>query len=59
MESADVCETQCKKAACAIQFCLQQRNYQESRCAAVIARYYDCCEAAKRVQQQQQRSGSS
>lgn len=39
------CEAPCKRQACAIQFCLQQRGYQESRCSAVIERYYDCCRA--------------
>lgn len=48
-----VCERVCKKQACAIQFCLQQRSYQEHRCADVIKRYYDCCDAAKRALQQQ------
>lgn len=37
------CEQPCKKQACAIQFCLQRRNYQESKCVDVIQRYYDCC----------------
>lgn len=52
----DVCERLCKKQACAIQFCLQRSGYQERKCADAIARYFDCCEAAKRSQQQQQQS---
>ncbi|GAB9467576.1 Transmembrane protein [Globisporangium polare] len=47
-----ICEQLCKKQACAIQFCLQRSDYQERRCAETIKRYYDCCEAAKRSQQQ-------
>lgn len=43
------CEAPCKKQACAIQFCLQRRGYQESRCADVIRRYYDCCRSVTRA----------
>lgn len=43
------CEAPCKKQACAIQFCLQRRNYQESRCADVIQRYYECCRSVTRA----------
>jgi hypothetical protein len=43
------CEAACKKQACAIQFCLQRRNYQESRCADVIRGYYDCCRSVTRA----------
>lgn len=46
MAEKELCERMCKKQACAIQFCLQRRNYQENKCAEVIKRYYDCCTAA-------------
>uniref|UniRef100_K3WUV0 Cx9C motif-containing protein 4, mitochondrial n=1 Tax=Globisporangium ultimum (strain ATCC 200006 / CBS 805.95 / DAOM BR144) TaxID=431595 RepID=K3WUV0_GLOUD len=48
-----ICERLCRKQACAIQFCLQRSGYQERKCAAVIQQYHDCCETAKRSQQQQ------
>ncbi|RLN48840.1 hypothetical protein BBJ28_00003129 [Nothophytophthora sp. Chile5] len=51
-QNTTLCERVCKKQACAIQFCLQRRNYQESKCADVIKRYYDCCAAATRADQE-------
>lgn len=51
----ELCERVCKKQACAIQFCLQRRNYQESKCADVIKRYYDCCSAATEAEQKNAR----
>uniref|UniRef100_M4B4Z9 Cx9C motif-containing protein 4, mitochondrial n=1 Tax=Hyaloperonospora arabidopsidis (strain Emoy2) TaxID=559515 RepID=M4B4Z9_HYAAE len=45
-----LCERVCKKQACAIQFCLQRHGYQESKCAAVIKQYYDCCAAATKAE---------
>ncbi|KAE8994074.1 hypothetical protein PF011_g16875 [Phytophthora fragariae] len=47
----ELCERVCKKQVCAIQFCLQRRNYQESKCADVIKRYYDCCATATEAMQ--------
>ncbi|KAF1334290.1 Transmembrane protein, partial [Globisporangium splendens] len=52
-EGGGICERLCRKQACAIQFCLQRSGYQEHKCAAIIQQYHDCCEAAKRSQQQQ------
>ncbi|KAG3027973.1 hypothetical protein PC120_g5121 [Phytophthora cactorum] len=54
----ELCERVCKKQACAIQFCLQRRNYQESKCAEVIKRYYDCCAAAKEAEQKTRTTSS-
>ncbi|CAI5737308.1 unnamed protein product [Hyaloperonospora brassicae] len=50
-ETKTLCERMCKKQACAIQVCLRRREYQESKCAAVIKRYYDCCAAATKAEQ--------
>ncbi|CDR40130.1 CYFA0S04e04236g1_1 [Cyberlindnera fabianii] len=33
----------CKAEACAIQDCLKQWNYNESRCTKVIDQLYACC----------------
>lgn len=39
-----VCDDQqCKPQACAIQKCLQLRNYDESKCTKVIDQLYECC----------------
>lgn len=55
----ELCERVCKKQACAIQFCLQRRNYQESKCAEVIKRYYDCCAAATEAMQKAEQNTKS
>ncbi|KAL4220457.1 Cx9C motif-containing protein 4 [Mactra antiquata] len=34
----------CLKKACAIQECLQAKNYQESKCENVIQAMVECCE---------------
>ncbi|DAZ94662.1 TPA: hypothetical protein N0F65_000942 [Lagenidium giganteum] len=49
-----ICQRYCQKEACAIQFCLQRSNYQEKRCAHVIAQYKNCCDRAVQAEQQQQ-----
>ncbi|KAF1776677.1 Cysteine alpha-hairpin motif superfamily [Phytophthora cactorum] len=33
-------------------------NYQESKCAEVIKRYYDCCAAAKEAEQKTRTTSS-
>ncbi|ODV94171.1 hypothetical protein PACTADRAFT_17898 [Pachysolen tannophilus NRRL Y-2460] len=33
----------CKSEACAIQDCLKQNNYNESRCTVLIDQLYACC----------------
>ncbi|UIZ29569.1 hypothetical protein KXD40_002996 [Peronospora effusa] len=50
-EDKELCERVCKKQACAIQFCLQRHDYQESKCAAVIKQYYNCCAAAMEAEE--------
>lgn len=38
------CDTsECKSYACAIQDCLQQNGYNESKCTAAIDALYACC----------------
>ncbi|KAF4127990.1 Mature-T-Cell Proliferation I type [Phytophthora infestans] len=58
MAEKELCERVCKKQACAIQFCLQRRGYQESKCADVIKRYYDCCATAKEAEQKTRTASS-
>lgn len=41
-----ICEIACGEKACAIQYCLANYNYQESRCKKVIADWKECCDQA-------------
>ncbi len=40
-------ELKCKKQACAIQWCLSRKNYQEKKCQAELDAYKNCCAKAK------------
>lgn len=43
---ADAGQIQCKKEACAIQWCLSRHNYQEKKCAHAISQWKQCCAKA-------------
>lgn len=42
-----LCEARCKKYACAIQYCLERNQYQESRCWKEVGGWNMCCERVK------------
>ena len=49
---ADVCQRRCITEACGIQHCLQRNNHIQSKCENIITVYKDCCERAKRDEQE-------
>ena len=48
-EEADICQKECKKEACAIQWCLSRNNYQEKKCQHALTQWKSCCERVKSV----------
>jgi len=42
-----LCETKCKKYACAIQHCLERRNHQEASCWREVGAWNSCCDRIK------------
>lgn len=42
-----LCETRCKKYACAIQLCLERHQYQERRCWKEVGNWNLCCDRVK------------
>jgi hypothetical protein len=42
-----LCESACKKYACAIQYCLERHHYQEKRCWREVGDWNSCCERIK------------
>lgn len=52
-----LCETICKKYACAIQYCLERNQYQERRCWKEIGNWALCCDRIKEREALQRASG--
>ena len=51
-----LCETICKKYACAIQYCLERHQYQEGRCWKEIGNWDMCCDWIKEREALQQKA---
>jgi hypothetical protein len=45
-KSNDVSQSKCQQEACAIQTCLANNNYQESRCESIISAWKLCTQLA-------------